>query len=239
LFSGPTANLVCLQETFMTLERNAAIKRYIFDTFVEEDEMLRAIKRSMITGGLPVIAVPENVGKVLYLLARLRSPKRILEIGTLAGYSTLWLARGAPTAHITTIEGSAHHASVASVNFAAAQINERVRLIQGNAEETLNSLIEEGEAPFDLIFLDADKENYPTYLPLMMSLSQPGTLILSDNLIPKEGGIGAPAANDLGAQGIYRYNQMLAADDRLESILLPMIVGDSGRVDALGLTLVK
>jgi predicted O-methyltransferase YrrM len=189
---------------------------------------------------LPSIEVPSTVGKLLYTLAKIHKPKRILEIGTLAGYSTIWLARALPPeGELLTIEFDQMHARVARENIENAGFSSQVTVIEGVASLILERMVGEKEEPFDLIFIDADKENYPLYLKFVLELSHPGSLILSDNLIPKETEIGSPDPSDIQACGIYKYNQEISTHPRLESILVTTIVGEKGRVDALGVSLVK
>lgn len=220
----------------METSRNAAIKDYINSLFIREDvDLLNAKKCNAI---LPNIAIPENVGKLLYLLTKLQNPKRILEIGTLGGYSTIWFAKAAPEAHIITLEVNPDHASIALDNFKSCNLLERIQLLEGDARATLQHFVETEEPPFDLIFLDADKENYPLYLPLMLKISRPGTLILTDNLIPKDEQINKSLPQDGISNGTYLYNSLLAAEKRLETILITTIVGSKGRLDALGASIV-
>jgi predicted O-methyltransferase YrrM len=222
----------------MTKSRTQQISDYIRSTFVKEEDLFLAIKRHAQQEALPNIAVPENVGKLLYLFTKLQKPKRILEIGTLAGYSTMWFASAAPDATITTIECNQKYANVARDNFKRSDLGNKIELIVENALKVLERYIQDGEPPFDLIFLDADKEGYPHYLPLMLALSRPGTLLLTDNLIPKHGEIKIPPPHDNIAASTYRYNELLTSHPKLETILVPTIVGEEGRIDALGISLV-
>ncbi len=225
----------------MSLERNIKIKNYICEQFVQEDATLASVRKRAKQKGMPDIQVPSNVGKLLYCLAKMRAPNRILELGTLGGYSTIWLAR-ALAAHgkIITLDIDARNLEVAKENFALAGVQDKIEVRLGKAAHLLQEMIEKGEAPFDLIFIDADKENYPTYLEYVLKLSSPGTIILSDNLLPKGEEIGGtPPEEQKEARGIYKFNGLLATHPRLESILIPTIVGANGRVDALGLSIVN
>ncbi|MDB6081180.1 MAG: putative O-methyltransferase [Chlamydiia bacterium] len=217
-------------------ERNAAISEYITATFVHENDALGKAKKSSLQKGIPDISVPKAVGKLLYMLSLLQKPKRILEIGTLTGYSTLWLAQGAPDAEIITIEFDPKHAEIARSNFKRS--SSKIHLLEGDAADLLTDMITTKVEPFDLIFLDADKDSYPTYLPLIIALSRPGTLLLSDNLIPREAEINSPKSTDVQATGVYAYNTLLALHSRLETILVPTIVEKWGRLDALGISIV-
>lgn len=213
--------------------RHAEIKSYIARLFVSETEAMQMAKQRAKSAELPNIAVPENVGKLLSFFAKLQKPKRILEIGTQAGYSTLWLAQGAPDAEILTLECDPACARLARENF---QAHPRIQVIEGDALETLRSFITNKAEPFDLIFLDADKEGYPIYLPYLVNLARPGTLLLTDNLIPKAEPIDNPAHTNQIATQTYIYNKLLAAHPKLDTILIPTIVGEQGRIDALGIS---
>lgn len=179
------------------------------------------------------------MGKTLATLSKLVRPKKVLEIGTLGGYSTLWLAQGlADGGEILTIECEEEHAKIAKQNFYLSHYAGQIHIKQGLAADILVKLLHEGAGPFDLIFIDADKENYPNYLEPCVELSRPGTLILSDNLIPKRGEIGNPDPSDNEAIGIYTFNQKVATHPKLDSILLSTLVGEEGRTDALGVSIV-
>jgi predicted O-methyltransferase YrrM len=154
----------------------------------------------------------------------------------LAGYSTLWLAKGAPNAQILTIEKVPEHVEIAQENFAHSPFGKKIQIFEGEALDILQQFVQQKQI-FDMIFLDADKENYPNYLPLLLKLSQKGTLLLTDNLIPKIGEINRPHPDDLVATRTYQYNELLRSEERAETILIPTIVGDQGRLDALGITL--
>jgi predicted O-methyltransferase YrrM len=224
------------------LTRNQRIKDYISILCGTEDDVLAPIKEEAKAHDLPDIHVPAHVGKLIHLIARLSSPKRVLEIGTLAGYSTIWLARALPVGgKLITIEGVPLHAEIAEENLKRAGLAESVEVRIGNAEATLKKMIETGEEPFDLIFIDADKENYPRYLELSLSLAKPGTVILADNLIPKgrPDEINSPHPKDLDARAIYAFNKAFVSHPKLDSVLATTIVGESGRVDALGISIVK
>lgn len=220
----------------MTKTRNSAIRDYLSQTFVNEDEGLVAAKQRAEKEGLPNISISPHVGKLLSFLTRLQNPKRILELGTLAGYSTLWLAKGAPDAKIITIENNPKHAKVARANF---QTSTNIELIEGDALEIIKQFVKEKVDPFDLIFLDAYKEGYPLYLPYLLELSRPGTMLVTDNLIPKEEKINEPDPRNMIATRTYEYNLLLAKHSKLDTIPVTTIVGEEGRVDALGVTIVS
>ncbi len=222
----------------MSDQRNSEIKNYISSLFAVEDEDLKSIKQKAVEADLPSIAIPESVGKLLYILTKLQKPKRILEIGTLAGYSTTWFAKAAPEAKIVTIELDPLHTEVARKNFENLSLK-NIQLIQGRAQETLQTMISQGAMSFDLFFLDADKEGYPIYLEYILKLARSGSLLISDNLIPKEDKINKPLEKEVIATKIYEFNRKLAAHPNIETILTPTIVGDNGRVDALGISLIS
>lgn len=216
------------------------IKNYLSDLFVNEDDLLSSIKERSKQQGLPNIEVPSTVGKLLYCLAKIQRPKKILEIGTLAGYSTIWLGRALPeNGLLISLELNPHRVAIARKNISLADLEHKIEIREGTAKELLNLMIDNKEGPFDLVFIDADKENYPCYLEQVLKLSHSGTLILSDNLIPKGDIIGQPHPNHPEAKDIYNFNEKIASHPLLESILATTIVGELGRIDALGISIVK
>ncbi len=220
-------------------DRNCQVKDYISKKFCIESDELVYIRENSLIEGLRPIAVPAHVGKMLYLLARMQNAKKILEIGTLGGYSTIWLARAlVPGGKIISLELEEPIVALARQHIAHAKMEDRIEVRQGDAATLMREMIASKEESFDLIFIDADKQNYPTYLTLALELSRSGTLILTDNLIPKRDEIGPHDPQDNEAEGIYACNDMLASDPRLESMLFTTIVGDHGRVDALGVAIV-
>lgn len=220
--------------------RTIDIKDYLGGLFGQEDEILLTIKKNAKAAKIPAIEVSSTVGKLLYCLARIQKPKRILEIGTLAGYSTVWLARALDQdGKIISLEIEPRHAAVAKKNIALAGFENQIEIREGRAQGLMDRMIQEKEGPFDLIFIDADKKNYPLYLERALQLSRAGTLILSDNLIPKEETFGSHLPGDLEANAIYQFNQEIALHPKLESVLTTTIVGKKGRIDALGISIVK
>lgn len=220
--------------------RTNRIKDYLSALFAPEDDILLAIKKQAKEARLPSIQVASPVGKLLYTLIKIHKPHKILEIGTLAGYSTVWMARALPPeGRIITLELYPEHVALAKKNIAMAGLESMIEIREGFASEQLDRMIEQEEGPFDLIFIDADKRNYPLYLEKVLQLSRSGTLILSDNLIPKGENIGTPQPNHPEGVSIYQFNELIASHPRLESILTPTIVGSMGRIDALGISLVK
>jgi predicted O-methyltransferase YrrM len=216
------------------IERGQQIQDYIRLLFAKEDEHLEFARENSKKEGLKEIQVPAGVGKMLYLLAKLQRPKKVLEIGTLGGYSTLWLAKALPQGgKIITLENQEKNRNVAWENICTAGFQDQIEIRLGKASDLLAGVDE----IFDLIFIDADKENYLVYLKYAVKLSRPGTLILLDNLIPKRGPIGNPDRRDNEALAIYAFNQMMANHPQLEATLFTTIVKD--RLDALGVAIVK
>jgi predicted O-methyltransferase YrrM len=170
------------------------------------------------------------------LLAQLCGARRILEIGTLGGYSTIWLARGmASGGSLTTLEASAKHAEIARTNIARAEFAGVVEVLVGPALETLPQLPAKGRSPFDLIFIDADKEGYSEYFAWALKLARPGTLIIADNVI-RDGEILDPASSDSRVQGIRRFNQLLATEPRVKATVI-QTVGRKGH-DGMAIAIV-
>lgn len=220
--------------------RATLIKNYLSDLFAVEDEVLSSIKEKIIEHKLPNITVPSTVGKLLYCLAKIQRPQRILEIGTLAGYSTICLARAlTESGTMISLEINPEYVMIARNHILLAQLEDKVEIREGVANVLMDLMISKKEAPFDLIFIDADKENYLVYLEQALKLSRPGTLILSDNLIPKGEAIGEPHPNHPEAKVIYDFNKQIATHPLLESMLATTIVGDQGRLDALGISIVN
>ncbi|NHK27461.1 O-methyltransferase [Parvularcula flava] len=211
------------------------VDAYIDGLFIEEDDGLRAAAASSTDGIIPDIRISGGQGKFLYLLAKLTGASRILEIGTLVGYSTIWMARALPEdGKLVSLEFDPHHAGVARRNIEKAGVADKVEVITGDAHETLEGMIAEGAAPFDLIFLDAEKPGYPDYLPKMLKLSRAGTLIAGDNVVRK-GEVLDP--QDEFAEGAARFNALLAAEPSVEAVILQQ-VGIKGH-DGLALARVR
>jgi predicted O-methyltransferase YrrM len=213
------------------MERLEQIQDYIQGLFAKEEPALQALLEKSKKEGLKEIQLPAATAKMVYLLAKLTKPKRILEIGTLGGYSAFWLAKALmPGGTILSLEKLEKNAAAARRNLEA---EERVEVVLGDALETMACLHES----FDLIFIDADKEQYSRYLEAALKLSHPGTLILIDNLIPKRGAIEKPDPRDNEAVAIYAFNQMMARHPQLESTLFTTLA--KGKIDALGVAIVK
>ena len=214
----------------MDSESLKKIDGYVEGLFAPQDEPLEAALRESQRAGLPGINISPSEGRLLQLLVEIAGAETVLEIGTLGGYSAIWLARALPAeGRLISLEINERHAEVARQNVARAGISEKVEVRVGDAREGLAALVESGEGPFDLVFIDADKEGYPEYLGWAIRLSRPGTLILGDNAI-RGGSVLDPEDDSLRA--IRDFNRMLAEDPRLSAIILPLI---RERVDGLAI----
>jgi predicted O-methyltransferase YrrM len=220
----------------MTEATWAAVDRYLGALFPDPDGALAVAVAEAERAGLPPIHVPAALGRLLELLARLQQAERILEIGTLAGYSTLWLARALPAnGRLVSLELNPHHAAVARANLERAGLADRVEIRIGPALAALAELIGDGSPPFDLIFIDADKPTYADYLAASLRLSRPGTLIVADNVI-RNGAVADAASPDPNVQGVRRFLAALAAQPGLVTTVL-QTVGAKG-YDGVALALV-
>jgi predicted O-methyltransferase YrrM len=212
------------------------IDRYIEAMFTPPDEVLVRNVEEAEKAGLPAIQVSPNQGKLLYLLTKLAGARRVLEVGTLGGYSTTWLARALPSdGTVITLERESRHAEVARRNLERAGLGAMVEIRVGAANASLRDLIREGAAPFDVIFIDADKAGYVEYLNLCLQLSRPGTLILADNVI-RNGIVMEESPSDIHDRGAKAYNEAVARDPRLESVVLPIV---RARIDGMAISIVK
>ncbi len=194
----------------MSLQQWNAVDEYIVSHLVPSDALLDAALATSRDADLPPINVAPNQGKLLSLLARIQGAQRILEIGTLGGYSTIWLARALPaTGRLVTLELDPRHAEVARQNIARAGFSELVEVKLGNALETLAELVANHEPKFDFVFIDADKQSIPEYLDFALELARPGSVIVVDNVVRKGAVIDEHSA-DVSVQGVRRFNQQLA-----------------------------
>ena len=206
---------------------------YLAGLLVGRDAALDAALAANAAAGLPAIDVSALQGKLLHLLARLAGARRILEIGTLGGYSTIWLARALPEdGQLVTLESERRHADVARANIDRAGLAGRVELILGPALDTLPTL----SGPFDLVFIDADKRSNADYLAWALRLSRPGTVVVCDNVV-RDGAIADPDAHDPGVEGMRRLFEMLAAEPRLSATAV-QTVGAKGW-DGLAIAIVE
>jgi predicted O-methyltransferase YrrM len=203
------------------------VDRYLTETLIAPDSALAAVRAANAAANLPAIDVAPNQGKFLHLLAKMMGARRILEIGTLGGYSTIWLARALPPGgRLITLEFDPHHAEVARSNIARAGLSDVVELRLGPAVETLAQLVAERTERFDLIFIDADKPSYPHYLDFALQLSRPGTVILGDNVI-RDGEVANSNSTDPRVQGVRQFLEKMAANPRLSATAL-QTVGSKG-----------
>jgi len=209
----------------MSQEQWTAVDRYLTDLLVQPDDSLNAALRASVEAGLPSINVSPPQGKLLHLLAKLCGAKKILEIGTLGGYSAIWLARALPPdGKLVTLEFDPKHARVARSNIDRAGLGNLVDLIEGKAIDTLPKLKSENRGPFDLIFIDADKVSTAEYFEWAVQLSRPGGLIVVDNVVRKGAVIDA-TSTDKDVQGIRRFNEMLAKDKRVTATAIQTVGG--------------
>lgn len=202
-----------------------AVDNYLVEALIPSDPILERVLDNNQRAGLPAIDVAANQGQFLALLVRMTRAKRVLEIGTLGGYSTIWMARELPTdGELLTLEADAHHAAVARENLRLAGVDNKVKVLEGPALETLEKL---GDCPpFDLIFIDADKPNNPNYLRWALHYSRPGTLIVGDNVV-RDGEVTNPDSTDDRVQGVRAFIEMMGSDPRLTVTAL-QTVGSKG-----------
>ncbi|MGD0540432.1 MAG: O-methyltransferase [Tepidisphaeraceae bacterium] len=211
----------------MNQEQWTAVDRYFAELFAPSDPALDEALRTSAEADLPAIHVSPNQGKLLMLLAQARGARNILEIGALGGYSTIWLARALPKdGRLITLEAEPKHADVARANIARAGLGEVVELIVGRALDTLPKLVADGAGPFDLIFIDADKQSLPDYFAWSLKLTRRGSLIIIDNVVRKGTVIDA-ASDDPSVQGVRRMNEMIAAQRRVSAAAI-QTVGSKG-----------
>mgnify|MGYP001386879976 CR=1 FL=1 len=212
------------------------IETYIESLFVEPDPALAQNLADAEAAGLPPIQVSANQGRLLYLLTKISGARRVLEIGTLGGYSTTWFARALPdNGTVISLELDQKHAALARNSIDRAGVGPRVTIEVGPAAETLQRLIRERVPAFDLIFIDADKPGYLAYLDLSLRLSHPGTVILADNLI-RDGAVLDEAVQEGNARAARAFNAKLAAEPRLESIIIPVL---GKRIDGMSISIVR
>ncbi|HMG03672.1 MAG TPA: O-methyltransferase [Edaphobacter sp.] len=214
-----------------------SVDRYLTDTLISPDQRIEDALEANACAGLPAIDVAPNQGKLLHLLARVQGAKRILEIGTLGGYSTIWLARALPsTGQLITLELNPKHATIAGSNVQRAGLSSRVDIRVGPALDSLAALHAEKPAPFDFIFLDADKPNNPNYLDWAVKLSRPGTLIVADNVV-REGAIVDETSKDASVKGTRTFLEKLGNHPQLDATAI-QTVGVKG-YDGFAIAIVK
>jgi predicted O-methyltransferase YrrM len=213
-----------------------AVDAYLNAALIARDPVLDAVVASAVAAKLPSIAVTPTLGKFLHLLARMQNARSILEIGTLAGYSTIWLARALPpTGRLITLEYDPQHAAVAQANFVRAGLQNVIELRVGKALDTLPYVASSHPTPFDLIFIDADKQNNPAYFAWALKLSRPGTLIVVDNVI-RDGAILDAATSDPVTQGVQKLFTLLHDEPRVSATALQCV--DAKGYDGFALALV-
>ena len=221
----------------MSPESWSAVDRFITDLLVPPDVALESALADSAAAGLPAISVSPNQGKLLHLLARAQGARSILEIGTLGGYSAIWLARALPEGgQLVTLEFEPRHAEVARSNIARAGLTDVVDIRLGRALETLPRLVADGLGPFDFVFIDADKENTADYFAWSLKLTRRGSMIIVDNVVRKGAVINADS-DDSNVQGVRRFYEMLAAEPRVSATAI-QTVGSKG-YDGFAIALVN
>lgn len=210
----------------MTQKLWSKVEKY-FGAMIGEDEALKEALKDCKKAKLPPIGVAPNEGKLLMLVAQMVGARKVLEVGTLGGYSTIWLARGmAEGGKLITLEYQQKHAEVAKKNIARAGLEHAVEIRVGDANESMPRLASEGAGPFDLIFLDADKEGYTTYFEWSLKLSRRGTVIIADNVV-RDGQVLKAKSKDAGVPGIRKFNRAVTAEKRVKATAI-QTVGSKG-----------
>ncbi|OYN67711.1 MULTISPECIES: O-methyltransferase [Bacillus] len=203
------------------------VDEYITDKLIPKDDVLEQALTHNKQAGLPEIDVSPAQGKLLYLLAKTKNAKRILEIGTLGGYSTIWLARALEEdGELITLEAVSHHVQIAQQNISRAGLSERVSILEGKALDTLSQLKEKAALPFDFIFIDADKPNNPKYLKWALDFSKKGTVIIADNVV-RNGAVLHDSDEDERVQGTREFFDLLKREPRIEATAI-QTVGEKG-----------
>ncbi|MFE4974239.1 O-methyltransferase [Kitasatospora sp. NPDC056651] len=204
-----------------------AVDAYFSEQLVGDDPVLAAATAAAVAAGLPEIAVAPNQGKLLHLLALTQGAKRILEVGTLGGYSTIWLARALPAdGRLISLELDGRHAEVARANLAAAGLAGVAEVRLGRAADSLGELVEQGTEPFDLVFVDADKPSNPEYFRRALQLTRPGSLIIIDNVV-RGGAVADPDSTDPAVLGTRAVHELIAAEPRVSATAV-QTVGSKG-----------
>jgi predicted O-methyltransferase YrrM len=211
----------------MSRDKWELVDQYFADQLLPHDHALDLALENASEGGLPQIQVAANQGKLIHLFVKMIGARRILEIGTLGGYSTVWLAQALPEdGSITTLELEPHHAKTAIATFQAAGLSDRIRVIEGPAAVSLKNLYEEDSTPFDFIFIDADKPSNPIYFDWALKFSHPGTIIFIDNVV-RNGNVADESITDATVIGSRQVTEMIAREPRVESTAL-QTVGTKG-----------
>lgn len=211
----------------MTEDQWDEVDHYLSEQFLEDDTLLDQVLAASAKAGLPDHSVAPNQGKLLALLVQSTGARRVLEIGTLGGYSTIWLGRALPDdGKLDTLEANANHAKVARDNITRAGLSQQVSLHEGPATSTLEAFIAENVPPYYFIFIDADKPNNPAYLEAALALSRPGTLIVVDNVV-RNGAVIDSSSHDPKVQGVRLMNQVIASNPQLTATAI-QTVGSKG-----------
>jgi predicted O-methyltransferase YrrM len=207
----------------MTQQTWNAVDHYLQPLLIGSDDVLDRALEASAAAQLPAINVSPLQGKFLNLLARIRGARRILEIGTLGGYSTIWMARALPPdGLLISLEIDAKHAQVARANLAHAGLAAKAEVRLGAALQSLETLAAEGAGPFDLVFIDADKANIPAYFQWSLKLARPGSVIVVDNVV-RAGAVIDGASGDASVQGVRRFNEMVAAEPRVSATAIQTV----------------
>jgi predicted O-methyltransferase YrrM len=221
----------------MSQELWSEVDRYVAERLLGEDPVLDAALSDSAAAGLPAIAVSPPQGKLLHLLARMHGARRILEVGTLGGYSTIWLARALPeNGRVVTLELDPRYAEIARANVERAGLAGLIEIRIGDAHESLAALIAEGPEPFDMVFIDADKQSTPEYFTAALELSRPGGVIVVDNVV-RGGALLDAHGQDPGAQGMRRFHELISGDARVSATTI-QTVGGKG-YDGLSVALIE
>jgi predicted O-methyltransferase YrrM len=221
----------------MDIDRSERVDQYLAELFVGDDPALEGALAASAAAGLPPIAVSAVQGKLLFLLAQSAGARRVLEVGTLGGYSAIWFGRAVgENGRVISLEIDPEHAAVARTNLESAGLERVVSVELGPALQTLDRLIAEHAEPFDLIFIDADKRNNPNYLARGLELSHPGTVIVVDNVV-RDGAVTDAKSRDPDLVGTRRVLEMMATDPRLQATAI-QTVGAKG-YDGFAVALVR
>jgi predicted O-methyltransferase YrrM len=220
----------------MTKDVWEAVDKYFDEMLIPHDPTLDDALAACAAANLPAIQVSSVQGKLLHLLARIMGARNILEIGTLGGYSTIWMARALPEGgRIITLEADPKHADVARKNFARAGVENKIELRLGKALETLPKVVADGRGPFDMFFIDANKSNMPEYFEWSLKLARTGSVIIADNVV-REGAVLDGKSNDADIQGIRRFLEMVGKEKRVSGTALQTV--SSKNYDGFALVLV-
>jgi predicted O-methyltransferase YrrM len=207
----------------MAEDLSTQVDKYLGELLVPSDTILDAALRAGMDASMPQIQVTPAQGKFLYLLAQIQGARRILEVGTLVGYSTIWLARALPPdGRLVSLELNPDHAKVARTNLRRAGFDSIAEVRVGSALDSLSVLAEEAGGPFDLVFIDADKEHSPEYVTFALRLSRPGTVIVVDNVV-RQGAVIDATTRDPSVRGIRRMFELIAQEPRLEATALQTV----------------